>query len=520
MTITVKHKYLVFPVGTLSAEKLLSFSENDKILYKLKIKIDNINPDFYSYVDLSRFMGKTLNIGVEPEMELCFTESDELDPDNLYSETLRPQIHFSTKNGWVNDPNGLLYFNGYYHLFYQHNPCEPTWGNMHWGHAVSKDMIHWKEENIALFPDDTGMMFSGSGIVDSENRLGLGDKDKPVALLFYTATNGFNQRLAYFQDDYNDIKKYEEKPALPRYIGSNRDPSIAYVEELSAYVIALFIDKDRYALFKSNSFTEWELMQEISIPEERECPDLFSIVASDGKKKWLLSGAHGKYLVGDFLDGKYVASQEVKSLQFGLSAYAGQSFSSVPGDRVVRLDWHRWYIKTPRFYGQMGIPTELSLKAENGEYLLCALPIREIESLYDGEEYYENISFDENTACKIPLQKRPYHIKLSASVTDKNNVLTFSVFGRIFICNLLENTLKIGENIGPLTQNPDKIDIDMIVDKCSIELYLDGGKITFATAAGFTVSDYNLPYLVVNSTANFTIDTVELHPLKSIWKEN
>ena len=517
MTITVKHKYLVFPVGTLSAEKILTFCENQNLLYKLKIKIDNINPDFHAYVDISRYMGKTIEVCVDPEMELCFRESDEMEIEDLYNEKLRPRVHFSTKNGWINDPNGLVYYNGLYHLFYQHNPCEPTWGNMHWGHAVSRDMIHWQEEDIALFPDDTGMAFSGSAIVDNENRLGLGDKDKPVVLLFYTATNGFNQRIAYFQDDYNGVKKYEEKPGLLRYIGSNRDPSIAYVEELSAYVIALFIDKDKYALFKSNTFTDWELMQEISIPEDRECPDLFSLIAPDGKKKWIITGAHGKYLVGDFINGRFVASQEVKSLYFGLSAYAGQSFSSAPDGRVVRMDWDRWHIKTPRFYGQMGMPSELSLKMDNREYRLAMAPIKEIESIYEDTKIYTDMAFDEKESLKIPLKPKPYHIKLNAEINSNDVVLTFSVFGRIFECNLLQNTLKIGENIGPLTYNPKKIDINMIVDKCSIELYLDEGRIFFGTAAGFTVSDYNLPSLTVKSTKSFSFDRIELHSLKSIW---
>lgn len=169
MKITIKNNYLIFPVNSLATNKCLTFNMSGKTVYMLDIKIDYYNSDFYAYIDVSRFIGQTLDISVEPKIKLDFRVADEIDIDNLYSEPLRPQIHFTAKNGWLNDPNGLIYLNGTYHMFYQYNPAESNWGNMHWGHATSKDLVHWTEKKTALFPDDRGMMFSGSAILDEKN---------------------------------------------------------------------------------------------------------------------------------------------------------------------------------------------------------------------------------------------------------------------------------------------------------------------------------------------------------------
>ena len=173
MKLEIKNKYLIFPVNTLSTKKALTFKINGETVYELNIKLDNGNPNFYAYIDVSRFIGQTMDIFVAPEMKLEFREADEMNIENLYCEPMRPQVHFTTKNGWINDPNGLVYIDGVYHMFYQYNPTEPNWDNMHWGHAVSSDLIHWEEKDVALFPDERGVMFSGSAVMDYKNILNL-----------------------------------------------------------------------------------------------------------------------------------------------------------------------------------------------------------------------------------------------------------------------------------------------------------------------------------------------------------
>ena len=240
MKIRIEHRYLVFPTNRLTAMKKLTMVHGTEEVYTLDIKLDCTDPDFYAYVDVSRFMGLVLDISVSPDMVLDFKTADEIDAKSAYGQKYRPQVHFTTKNGWINDPNGLIYLDGVYHMFYQYNPCATDWGNMHWGHATSRDLIHWYEEPIALYPDKSGHMFSGSGILDADNKTALGTKDKPAALLYYTATAPFSQWLAYSTDGFKTVRKLD-KALIPNVVGSNRDPKVVYCEEWGAYLLVLYL---------------------------------------------------------------------------------------------------------------------------------------------------------------------------------------------------------------------------------------------------------------------------------------
>ena len=205
MTTEIKNKYLIFPVNSLGTVKKMFFRIGGEVVYQLDIKLDNIAPDFYAYIDVSRFSGKTLDVSINPEMQIIFRVADEMNIENLYNEPMRPQVHFTTKNGWLNDPNGLIYSDGVYHMFYQHNPAEPNWGNMHWGHAESGDLIHWEQKDIALFPDERGAMFSGCAMPDDKNILGKNNGNDKAILLFYTTTAPFCQYMSYSVDNFKTI---------------------------------------------------------------------------------------------------------------------------------------------------------------------------------------------------------------------------------------------------------------------------------------------------------------------------
>ena len=241
MKIKIQKKYLIFPVNTFLPRKKLMFKIDGETVYSLNIKLDNYAPDFFAYIDVSRFMDKEIELDVNPETEINFKESDTMELENLYSEPLRPQVHFSTKNGWINDPNGLIYLNGVYHMFYQYNPAEPEWENMHWGHAQSRDLVHWEEKDTALFPDSRGTMFSGSAFLDEKNVSGLKDGENNAALLFYTATEPFCQYMSYSTDDFKTIAHYGKQPVVPHILDCNRDPKVVFCDELNCYIMALYL---------------------------------------------------------------------------------------------------------------------------------------------------------------------------------------------------------------------------------------------------------------------------------------
>ncbi len=514
MKIEITHKYLVFPVNTLSASKRMTISSDDGLRYGLNICLDPASPDFFAYVDVSAFMGRTVTVSTDPEMEISCRESDEIDIPSLYRESYRPQVHFTTKNGWINDPNGLVYLNGEYHLFYQHNPCENSWGNMHWGHAVSRDLLHWEEKDIALFPDKTGVMFSGSAVIDEKNLLGLQEGDTPTALLYYTATDPFAQYVAYSTDGLKTIKKRNEAPVVPNITGDNRDPKVVFCEEWNAYAMALYLEGDVYGILRSEDLLHWDLVQRIALPGDNECPDLFPIVADNGERKWVLIGAHDRYLVGDMRQDGFCPSQEPISLHHGKGAYAGQSYSGLPNGRVVRVDWDRWHLPTPNINGQMGFPMELTLSDTNGVYYLSARPIGEIAELYDQSSQSDDLVLSAGVSRRIDLARAPYLIKMDLEPTEK---LTLGLFGIHVRFSGAGNRVSIGNESAPITLTSSRWDIVMLVDKCSMELYLDEGRVYLGTVDRSTYCDYYLPYLELTSAADCVIKRLELHSLKSIW---
>ena len=518
MEIKIKSKYLVFPVNRLASKKKLTFSKGGKNVYQLDVKLDLTDPQFSAYVDVQRFIGQTLTLSVSPEMPLSYKESDTMDIDGVYEEAYRPKVHFTTKNGWNNDPNGLIYLNGEYHMFYQHNPCDVEWSNMHWGHAVSKDLLHWEERDIALFPDETGTMYSGSAILDEKGITKFSEKGNKAALLFYTATAPYSQYIAYSTDGFKTVKKHGGA-VIPHIAGHNRDPKVVFCEEWNAYALALYLEKDIFGIFRSENLVDWRLIQKISISGDNECPDLFPINDESGNRKWVLIGAHDRYLVGEMNETGFVPLQEAMTLHYGKSAYAGQSFSGLGDGRVVRFDWNRTNIKTPRFCSQMSFPCDLTLTLVGDTYYLAQNPIPEIEMLFEESNEYSDVKISDGKEFTAALQPEPYFIKILAKETDKTENITVTVFGRSITVNPRENTVSIDRNVFPMSVSADRLQMDVIVDRLSFEIYLDGGRVYASFMEEATVPDYNLPLLNISSKGEKQLDLVRIYRLGSIWGE-
>ena len=512
----IKSKYLVFPVNPLCGRKHLTFQKNEQILYALEISLDLLTPTFYAYIDVSRFKGETLRICVQPEMEIRFTEADTLDIEGVYCEPMRPQIHFTTKNGWMNDPNGLIYLDGVYHMFYQHNPADATWGNMHWGHAVSRDLIHWEEKDIALFPDERGAMFSGSALLDENNLLGLGDGENKAALLYYTTTDPFCQHLSYSTDQFRTIHRYGSQPVVPHIAGDNRDPKVIFCEELECYILALYLEEDQYCLMRSSDLTHWETFQLFRLPGDNECPDIFPLRTTAGERKWIIIGAHDKYLVGHFASGKFEADQPVMPLHYGASAYAGQSFCNLPGDRRIRMEWDTWHLPTDTICGQMGIPMELTLAKHGDTYYLQANPIREVAMLYKNSSRLCAIDLTPEAGFHMPLDCAAHLLKLQ-SPQPHTGKITARIFGITIELDLDANRMQVGDCSAPISITGGDLDMTVVIDRCSIEIYADEGKIFLSCLDRHSVSDYNLPSLSIQATKPLQLGGLEIHSMNSIW---
>ena len=518
-TLTVTKKYLVFPINNSLPPKRLSFRKDGEEVYYLDLRLDNVAPDFEAWIDVSRFAGEELTLMLDKEMPLSFREEETMDLPGIYDEPLRPQVHFSTKIGWNNDPNGLTYLNGTYHMFYQHNPGDKMWGNMHWGYATSTDLIHWEEQGDTIFPDRYGAIFSGSGFVDEKNVLGLQTGEIPTLVFYYTATDPFSQHMYVSTDGGKTLRPYRNGPVIPHIIGSNRDPKITYVAELDAYVLALYLDGETYALFSSQNLVDWKEFQRIDIPGDNECPDIFCLNNDRGERRWILIGAHDKYFVGEFTDGKFQPLQPVQSLSYGRSSYAAQSFSHLPNGRNIRVAWLRWMdISGKNFSQQMGIPTELTLECVNGLEYLCLTPVKELETLYISNHREENLALTAGNPYILPVGDHPVHFTLEIDPVPAGK-LTVGWFGREFTCDFAENQMTLGEAKDKLSIDRSKLRLNVVIDRCSIEIFSDGGKIGYVNTDSNTICDRNLPYLTLTADKDLTVTDFTVHTLKSIWQK-
>ena len=374
----MKGHYLVLPINN-SAECRKIMLHGEMGAYSLDVRLDRLNPEYYSYVPVN-FLGE---FRVEPE-DGGYSIAEAL-PDDTYREPLRPLFHFTAAQGWNNDPNGLIYYEGRYHLFFQHNPAGNQWGNMHWGHAVSEDLLHWKELDIALYPDETGAMFSGSSIEDTHNVTGLKENAHNPLILFYTAAgNPVKQCMAYSTDGGNTFKKYAGNPILPNIISDNRDPKVIWCDETDCYILALYLDGNTYALFRSDNLIQWREFQRIELPGDSECPDFYPLMLG-AERYWVLSGASDKYYIGKFENGKFVPVQPVLSMHDeGCKLYAAQTFSGISGRRI-RISWDTGNLAAEnkmRWGCGMSVPADMQLmRDENGYIRLCAVPVPELEKL-------------------------------------------------------------------------------------------------------------------------------------------
>lgn len=402
MILHITEPYVWFPVEKEKPEVKLNFYLHHEKIQEIDIHLGGSDKDFYTSMDVSPYLGQDIEIRGEVEEDMlygifCYKSKVQ----NVYP--FRPHLHFSPEIGWNNDPNGLVYADGLYHLYYQWNPYGVIWGNMHWGHAVSRDLLTWEHRPMAMEPDEYGTAYSGCGWPDRENITGYGNN---ALLFYYTAAGGrsdwsagknhdFTQRLKVSLDG-GDTLQLSDKFLLGHIAGENRDPKIFYHEESSAYIMLLYLDGHEFALYRSTDLLSWEEASRISVKGMWECPDLFLLpveimeqedagnVRADAEtipeKKWVFWSADGYYVVGSF-DGYRFVQETPRQMAYSTKLpYAAQSYAGVE-DRVISVAWLRMDNCRGNYRGLMSIPAELSLVKQGHDYRMKFRPVRELEKL-------------------------------------------------------------------------------------------------------------------------------------------
>ncbi len=467
----IEKRFLVFPVSRNGEEQLVSFFVNQQLVYDLNIRLANGEPDFHAFVDMSRFKGQDVTAQTANGVLLPLEQVEAYDHRAPFDPADRSLLHFTPRSGWNNDPNGLVYANGTYHMFFQHNPCDVVWGNMHWGHATSPDLVHWQEQPTALFPDELGVMFSGSAIVDERNLLGLKQGDTDVILLYYTAEpisrlsegRQTTQCLAYSTDNGKTFIKHPGNPVVPTIVNGNRDPKVVWDEEIQRYVMALYLDSDRYAFLHSTNLLNWEKVQELHIEGDNECPDLLLMTADDGSRKAVIGGAHGCYQVGDLKEGLFVPTQPVRRLYLNEYCYAHQTYSGTPG-RTVQTTWHRANVEGKPFSQELSFPCDMTLHRCGEEYRLRLLPARELEQL-----------------AQQPAPTEP-SLPLAAALTlpQTDAPITFTLGGQTITLDAGANTISAGGERWHTESPLGGSRLILLADRYTLKLHLCGGEALLA----------------------------------------
>jgi fructan beta-fructosidase len=488
-----------------------------------------------------------------------------------YKEKYRQQFHFSPKEKWMNDPNGMVFFNDEYHLFYQYHPFGTTWGPMHWGHAVSKNLIHWEQLPIALYPDEHGAIFSGSAVVDWNNTSGF-FQDGPGLVAIYTSADNYpdsdrprqRQSLAYSNDNGRTWTKYEGNPVLSDVnITDYRDPKVFWHEETNKWVMVLATGQS-VMIYSSPNLKDWEFASEFgshagSHDGVWECPDLFQLPVDGDKnnQKWVMfvsigdnpefkEGSRTQYFIGDFDGSTFVnenTDETILWMDHGRDNYAGVSWSDIPVEdgRRIYIGWmSNWryanQVPTEDWRSAMTLPRELSLTSGEAGVRLAQKVVSEFNSIRKGSEVYQDVTIESNqpatfnmfnplTEVNIEFKKQDsnsFGLVLQSAEDDKTVIRYDVEMEKLFVDRTEAGDNSFSESFAALQEASlkiahDRINLQIFIDASSIEVFANDGNVAF-TSLIFP----NQPYekiVLFSDEGNTLVSSLKLTELDSIWKK-
>ena len=479
-----------------------------------------------------------------------------------YTELHRPQIHFSPREKWMNDPNGMIFFHNQYHLFYQYYPDSTVWGPMHWGHATSTDLVHWQHQPIALYPDSLGYIFSGSAVVDSNNTSGFGKDGKIPLVAIFThhdpkgeknGSNNFqNQSLAYSVDEGNTWTKYANNPVIKNPgIRDFRDPKVSWYDAQKKWIMTL-ATKDRVTFYSSKDLKNWTRESDFGKDVGAhggvwECPDLFYL-DYDGKKIWVLlasinpggpnGGSATQYFIGDF-DGKNFTPYQTDTrwIDYGPDDYAGVTWSN-SGNSKIFMGWmSNWQyataVPTEKWRSAMTLPRNLSLQKSGNKYLIASKPIPKLNTIAKQSIVLNNIQINNyDVSGKTQKLSGPSMLNITSDKIESFSITFSNDKGEKVIVGY-DNTTNnyyvdrtrsgnvsfqkgfAGKHSAPRLTNHDNMELTLMIDIASVELFADNG-LSVMTEIFFPAEP--LTEIRIQSPDNFKIKRLEYSKLKSIWR--
>jgi fructan beta-fructosidase len=529
--ILMSQQYLNFPVKNGAPQRLVHFIIDGRLLAEFRIELADEEPDFWVYLDVSQFEGKTAKLRIDQAprtgggFDRAFQDNTFPGEDNLYQEKLRPQFHMTSKRGWNNDTNGMMYYDGEYHLFWQHNPFGWRWGNMTWGHAVSKDLIHWTELGDAIHPDQMGTIFSGSGTVDERNTAGFQTGDEKVLICAYTSAGGtnpwskgepFTQSIAYSNDRGRTWTKFAENPVVDHIKGSNRDPKVIWYEPGEHWVMVLYLGDREMGFFTSSDLKDWRYQSKLKC--FHECPELFELpIDSDSNRtSWVLYGGSGDYLLGSF-DGKtFQPDGDAIKYQHGNCFYASQTFNNIPESdgRRIQMAWGRVAMEGMPFNQMILFPVTLTLRTTDEGLRMFAEPVREIERLHERMWRWANQTVKPGEDPLESIRGELFHIKAKFDVSAARNC-GLNIRDISVAYDASSQEISCHGKTAPLKPQHGVITLEILVDRTSIEIFADDGRVYMPI--GVHLVDKPTTLGLFTEEGNLDIEELQVHALKSIW---
>lgn len=525
VSLDVTEDYLLLPIQDDAPEgKICVVKDNEQKGTLMNVRLARERVDSYVPFALSAYKGQHISIEIQgvPETALCWKElklSGSFDMVN--KESFRPVYHHTPAYGWMNDPNGMFYKDGVYHLYFQYNPYGSVWGNMHWGHSTSTDLMHWKFEGCAIVPDAWGAIFSGSCVVDHENTAGFG---KEAVVAFYTSAKSTPwgdiqmQSMAYSLDNGKTFTKYEGNPILTSSEKDFRDPKVFWYAPGKHWVMILAVGQ-HMEIYSSVNLKEWKKESEFGAMQGAhggvwECPDLVEIpVEGTREKKWVLicnlnpggpfGGSAAQYFVGSF-DGKKFVNEsptQTKWMDWGKDNYATVTWNNAPDGRCIALGWmSNWQyannVPTRQYRSANTLARDLTLYREGQELYLKSTPSSEVKKArgkkvsipsFKVSEKHEMVNlFEEKQGAyevEIVIQNAGASKIAFCLLNDKGEKVSmyYDLNRKQFVMDRSESgKVDFSKDFSAVTVAPVNVDkeltLRLFVDRSSIEAFGEDGK--------------------------------------------
>lgn len=533
-------KYLLLPVQENAPEGKVNIVVNNELQLEqnINIRLAREKVDYYVPLDLSAYQGKSVSVDVTgmPASSLCWKEiklSDTFDSSNR--ETYRPVYHHTPVYGWMNDPNGMFYKDGVYHLYFQYNPYGSMWANMTWGHSTSTDLTHWTYEGTAIVPDAWGAIFSGSCVVDKDNTAGFG---KGAVVAFYTSAKSTpwgdvqSQSMAYSLDNGKTFIKYEHNPILTSTERDFRDPKVFWYAPGKHWVMMLAVGQEMQ-IYSSGNLKEWKKESSFGAMQGAhggvwECPDLVEVAVEGSKeKKWVLicnlnpggpfGGSAAQYFVGSF-DGKKFVNEsptQTKWLDWGKDNYATVTWSNAPAGRCIALGWmSNWQyannVPTTQYRSANTLARDLTLYRAGGELYLKSKPSPEIKKARAEEKKISTFEVKGNyeVASLLADNKGAYEIEMTIENKGTSKIdfslmnekgekvaMYYDVVRKQFVMDRSASGI-VGFSrdfpavtVAPV-RNTDQIHLRLFIDRSSVEAFGEDGEYVMTNLV-FPAEPYN-----------------------------